>query len=83
MLSLHCCIHGAASPLVAVCYVLTELLYDVFDGADFVKRDHCTALRAMQHPSMTPTSLLGWQLTLCGSLKSRAYVALATGYGMS
>ena len=25
----------------------------------YVKRDHCTALRAMQHPSMTPTSLLG------------------------
>ena len=24
-----------------------------------VKRDHCTALRAVQHPSMTPTSLLG------------------------
>ena len=23
------------------------------------KRDHCTALRAMQHPSMTPTCLLG------------------------
>ena len=27
----------------------------------FVKRDHCTALWAVQHPSMTPTSfLVGW-----------------------
>ena len=25
----------------------------------FVKRDQCTALCAVQHPSMTPTSLLG------------------------
>ena len=25
----------------------------------FVKRDHCTTLRAVQHPSMTPTSLQG------------------------
>ena len=25
----------------------------------FVKRDHCTALWAVQHPSMTPSSLLG------------------------
>ena len=34
-------------------------------GEDFeillVKRDHCTALLAVQHPSMTPTSfLVGW-----------------------
>ena len=32
----------------------------------FIKRDHCTALRAMQHPSMTPTSLLG-----CGVVSER------------
>ena len=30
-----------------------------FSPPTFIKREHCTALRAMQHPSMTPTSLLG------------------------
>ena len=30
-------------------------------GVPFVKRDHCTALWAVQHPSMAPTSfLVGW-----------------------
>ena len=28
-------------------------------GLTFIKRDHCTSLRAVQHPSMTPTRLLG------------------------
>ena len=31
----------------------------------YVKRDHCTALRAVQHPSMIPTSLLGLGVSKC------------------
>ena len=48
----------------------------------FVKRDHCTALWAVQHPSMTPTDLHVVQLrgrpclvNLC-SLKDACMVCL-------
>ena len=35
-----------------------QILYRVLRLIGFFKRDHCTALWAVQHPSMTPTEFV-------------------------
>ena len=47
------------------CFIVYEMDYCTALGPYCfiinLKRDHCTALSAVQHPSMTPTSfLVGW-----------------------
>ena len=50
------CITLLAACTMDVCYKLGEC----------VKREHCTALRVVQHPSMTPT---GWGSVWMGCIK--------------